>query len=112
MNSTWFQSHPNLDTSKPVSMSVGGASGVRIDVTTAVSPENYPRDFCSDLCVPLYPVGHHYIAVSSEGWKEGFVIVDVGGETVLIHVSAPTDKFDAFFPKVKKVLDTVVWKGA
>jgi hypothetical protein len=37
--------------------------------------------------------------------------VDVRGQTVVINVYAPEDKFDAFFPKAQKVLDTVEWKG-
>ena len=40
-----------------------------------------------------------------------YVIVDVGGETVLIDVAAPADKFDELLPKAQKVLDTVEWKG-
>jgi hypothetical protein len=36
--------------------------------------------------------------------------VDVGGETVVIDVAAPADKFDQFLPKVQKVLDTVEWR--
>jgi hypothetical protein len=37
--------------------------------------------------------------------------VDVGGETVVIDVAAPADKFDEFLPKAQKVLDSVEWKG-
>jgi uncharacterized protein YjbI with pentapeptide repeats len=40
-----FQRHPNLDTSKPVPVSVGGASGMRIDVTD-----------CGQPCLPLYTI--------------------------------------------------------
>jgi hypothetical protein len=46
-----------------------------------------------------------------EGFKERFVIVDVEGETVVIDVAAPADKFDEFLPKAQKVLDSVEWKG-
>ena len=100
---SWFQSHPNLDTSKPVPVSVGGASGKRIDVTYASAPENYPRDICGEEpCVPLYPtskLGNR----SYDGWKDRFIIVDVGGETLVIDVAAPAETFDAFFPKAQKV---------
>jgi hypothetical protein len=106
---SWFQRHPNLDTSKPVPVSVGGASGMRIDVTYASTPENYPRDVCGEQpCVPLYP-SVESANLSYAGWKDRFVIVDVGGETVIIDVAAPTDKFDEFLPKAQKVLDTVEW---
>jgi hypothetical protein len=110
---SWFQSHPNLELSdEPVPVSVGGASGMRIDVTTSSTPENYPRKFCrEEPCVPLYPLSNESGYGSFEGHKDRFVIVDVGGETVLIDVSATTDKFDEFLPKAQKVLDSVEWKG-
>jgi hypothetical protein len=38
--------------------------------------------------------------------------VDIESETVIIDVSAPAGKFDEFFPKAQKVLDTVEWEGA
>ena len=116
---SWFQSHPNVDTSEPVPMSVGGASGMRIDVTVTSTPENYPQKFCGEQpCVPLYPSTETGIEspgieaiLSNEEFKDRFVIVDFGGETVIIDVVAPTDRFDEFLPKAQKVLDTVAWKG-
>jgi hypothetical protein len=109
-----FQRHPNLDTSKPVPVSVGGASGMRIDVTD-----------CGQPCLPLYTIrggprtsGDLRFSMEvlryeefKEGFKERFVIVDVEGETVVIDVAAPADKFDEFLPKAQKVLDSVEWKG-
>jgi hypothetical protein len=103
---SWFQSHPNLDTSKPP-----GTSGKQIDVTVTSTPENYPQEVCGvEPCVPLYPTSAGVIT-SSEGWKHRYVIVDVGGETVIIDVAAPADKFDEFLPKAQKVFDTVEWQG-
>jgi uncharacterized protein YjbI with pentapeptide repeats len=108
----WFQSHPNLDTSKPLPVSVGGASGKRIDVTFTSTPENYPKDFCGEQpCVPLYPLSDESGIVGLEGYKDRFIIVDVGDETVIIDVGTQADRFDEFFPKAQKVLDTVEWKG-
>ena len=109
---SWLQSHPNLDTSKPRSVRVEGASGKRIDVTVTSTPENYPKDLCGGQpCVPLYPLSDENRILVYEGYKDRFVIVDVGGETVIIDVGAPADKFDEFLPKAQKVLDTVEWKG-
>src|SRR5215208_6964983 len=110
---SWFQSHPNLDTSKPVPVSVGGASGKRIDVTYASTPEDYPQDVCGEQpCVPLYTGSTSESTIANyDGSKDWFIIVDVGGETVLIDVAAPADRFDEFLPKAKKVLDSVEWKG-
>jgi uncharacterized protein YjbI with pentapeptide repeats len=111
---SWFQKHPNLDTtSKPVPMSVGGKSGVRIDVTTPVTtPENSSAVYCRGVpCVLLFSAGGAHI-VSYGGTKDRFVIVDdVEDKTVVIHISAPAGKFDEFLPKAQEVLDTVEWKG-
>jgi hypothetical protein len=75
---------------------VGGLSGKQIDVAASSTRE-----------VPLYP---GIRAVPYGGWKDRYVIVDVGGETVVINVSAPTYA-DTFFQKAQKVLDTVEWRG-
>jgi hypothetical protein len=77
---------------------VGGLSGKQIDV--AASSTRY---------VPLYP--GIYVLPSDEGLKDRYVIVDVGGETVVIDVVAPADKFDEVLPKAQKVLDTVEWSA-
>jgi len=110
----WLQRHPNLDTSKPVPVRVGGVSGKQIDATYNSTSGDYPRDFCGQYpCVPLYKVGstRESTIVSYDGWKDRFVILDVGKETVIIDIAAPTDEFDAFYLEARKVLDTVEWKA-
>ena len=109
---SWFQRHPNLDTSKPVPASVGDATGKQIDITASSTLENYPQKVCDEQpCVPLYPLSKGNPLRSYEEWKDRFVILDVGGETVLIDFGASTDKFSEFLPKAQKVLDSVEWKG-
>jgi len=112
---SWFQRHPNLDTSKPVPVNVGGVSGKQIDVTYSPASENYPQHLCGqdqDPCVPLYKgSSNDSEIVSIEGWKDRFIILDVGEKTVIIDVAAPAEAFDAYFPDAQKVLDTVEWKG-
>jgi hypothetical protein len=113
---SWFESHPNLDTSKPVPASVGDASGMRIDVTATSTSEDYPKDLCGGLpCVPLYTLSDENRILVYEGYKDRFVIVDVGSETVLIDVGIlagfQADRFDEFLPRAQKVLDHVEWNG-
>lgn len=114
---SWFQRHPNLETSKPVPVSVGGASGMRIDITETSAPENYPQDVCGfeQPCVPLFPysssISGSSAIVSYGEVKDRFVIVDLEGETVVINISAPADKFDEVLPKAQKALDTVKWEN-
>jgi hypothetical protein len=106
---SWFQRHPNLDTSEPVSVSVGGASGMQIDVLASSTPENYPRDICGrQPCVPLLPPG----IASAKDYKVRFIIVEVEGKPVVIAVAAQADKFEDTLPRAQKILDTVEWKGA
>ena len=110
---SWFQGHPNLDISEPVPMCVGGVSGMRIEVTTTSAPRNYPRHHCERPCVLLYQVSMAPVICSvEERSKHWFVIVDVGGKTMVIDISAPEDKFDEFLPRAQKVLDTVKWGTA
>jgi hypothetical protein len=107
----WFQSHPYLDTSKPVSVSVGGASGVRIDVMETSTPENYPQDICGEQpCVPLFPPGPTMLI--PEGVKNRFVIADVEDKTVVINVVAPADESEEFLLKAQALLDTVQWENS
>jgi hypothetical protein len=81
-------------------------------VMASSTPENYPRDICGrQPCVPLYPLGDKNGIVGYVDFKDRFIIVDVGGEMVLIDVTARADKFEDFLPKAQKMLDTVEWKS-
>jgi hypothetical protein len=107
---SWFRKHPNLDTSKPVLMSVGGESAVRIDATFT-SKTDSGTDSPGGPYAPLFRSSGGWI-VSRGATKDRFIIVDVSeGETVIIQVSAPTGTFDEFLPNAQKVLDSVEWKG-
>jgi uncharacterized protein YjbI with pentapeptide repeats len=107
---SWFRSHPHLDTSNPVSVTVGGVPGVRIDATASYTPENYPRDDCGDWpCVPLFPLGENSIS-SFVDKKDRFVIADVEDKTVIIDASDWADRFDEFAPVAQKVLGSVKWE--
>jgi hypothetical protein len=92
---------------------VGGASGIQIDVAASSTLEDYSRSFCGRKpCVPLYSTGEDTrVTYPSGTGKDRYVIVDVGGETVIINVTARAGKFDAFSPKVQEILDSVEWKG-
>jgi len=109
---SWFQSHPNLETSKPVPESVGGVSGMRIDVTCVPLPQEDASSGQELPCSPPFPIREGSILTPGGEVKDRYIIVDVRGETVLIDVAAETEgKFDEFLPKAQKVLDSVEWKG-
>jgi uncharacterized protein YjbI with pentapeptide repeats len=105
---SWFQKHPDLNTSKPEQVKIGGLSGVRLDISPKRAFE--PLDICTSRCVPLYPSSGSAVA-SYEKARDRFFVVDVGAETVVIDIAAPLDEFDEFLPKAQKVLDTVEWKS-
>src|SRR5215204_1781624 len=62
---SWFQRHPSLVISEPVSVRVGGLSGKQIDVAASSTQD-----------VPLY--SDIFAAPSDKGLKDRYVIVDVG----------------------------------
>ena len=112
---SWFQSHPKLKTSNPVPESVGGVSGMRIDVTCVPWPRDAPdRYILRPSCSPPFPIRAGGFSFSTQGAevKDRYIIVDVRGETVLINVATQTQerKFDEFLPIAQKVLDTVKWQ--
>ena len=108
---SWFQKHPNLETSKPKPVTIGNVSGMRIDVRASSVPRNYPHE-CGDLapCVLLYPFGEIDIMASYVGYLDRFIALDVNGEVVVVDIGAPSDNFGDFSPRAQKVLDTVKWE--
>jgi uncharacterized protein YjbI with pentapeptide repeats len=115
---SWLQKHPNLVTSRPVPVSVGGVPGVAIevtDITVSETTEETLRSYCGveQPCVPLLAMsatsGYRFTK-ASVGRKTRFVFVDVRGETVVFDINAPEDNFGEFLPEAQKVLDTVEWQ--
>jgi uncharacterized protein YjbI with pentapeptide repeats len=107
-----LQRYPGIHTSNVDRRTVGDKSGWQIDVTDTSAPEKYPQDVCGDEpCIPLYAGARESTIVSvHDNWKYRFIFLDVGGETVVINVAAPADKFDEFLPKAREVLGTVEWQ--
>jgi hypothetical protein len=112
---TWLQQHPYVSTEEPEQVSVGGIPGKQLEVDADV-PEGY-RDVegggCAVPCLPLLRLASGSVSHITEKGKDRFIILeDVQGETVIIIVSAPADKFEEFLPKAQKALDTVAWRGS
>jgi hypothetical protein len=105
---SWLQGHSGLDTSKPIPVRVGGASGVRMEVRVSSAPRDYPRG-CPRPCVPLYPTSVSTID-AIVGTKDRLVIVDVGEETVVVDVGAPDAEFEELIPRAQEALATVKWE--
>jgi hypothetical protein len=111
---TWLRSHPSLDISKPVPVTVGGEEGVRLDASVSPALADYSAECGPDPCVfllqdadqsgwPLYAGDKHRL----------IVLEDVGGETVVITIiGTSAEKFGRFLPKAQEVLDTVEWESA
>ncbi len=76
---SWFQKHPNLDTSKPKPVTVGGASGMRIDVKASSVPRNYPNECGDSPCVLLFPFGKIDAMASYVGYLDRFIALEVNG---------------------------------
>lgn len=105
----WYQQNPYLEVSDPEPAAIGDATGVSLSLRATSAPEDY-GEFCDDPCVPGYPVGDtawdFYL-----GDKEKDYVLEVGGDTVIVSITSPSDRFKEFVPKAQDVLDTVEWKA-
>jgi hypothetical protein len=97
----WFQTHPDMETEEPQSVTVGGVQGQQFDTLT------------TDAQAQLFNLSGAYQLTLPEGEKNRVVVLkDVAGETVTIIFGGPAVDFEEFLPEVQKVLDTVEWEGA
>jgi hypothetical protein len=61
----------------------------------------------------MLQLGGLVIHALERGSADGFIVLDdVEDKAVILWFATPRDEFDMFLPKVKKVLNTVEWKGA
>jgi hypothetical protein len=109
---SWFAEHPHLDASEPEPVTVGGVSGVQVDIEPSSVPKDYSPE-CGDLapCIPLYPFGEVDVMASYLGYRDRFVVLEVDGDVVIIDVAAPTDRFEGLARSAGEVLDSVEWEA-
>ena len=106
----WFQEHPQLRTSEPERLEVGGIEGTRFDAVVGDLPGDYFGE-CGSGCVDLFRVGGAYPVYLWEEDRASFVVLeDVEGETVTVGVFSPAAEFDDHAPEAQEVLDTVRWR--
>lgn len=97
---------------KPQPMSVGGVSGMRLDMYVDLLPEEYNSVWCGGgRDVALWPLQDGaWCAI--EGTLDRLIVLDnVEGKKVIIDVGGPSRTFEEFLPRAQKVLDTVEWEG-
>lgn len=44
-----------------------------------------------------------------EGYTNQVIVLDVGGEVVIISIESPAGKFEEFLPRAREVVDTIRW---
>ncbi len=94
----WLRKHPDLDTEEPVPVTVGGISGMRVDMT-------------AEHTTGLWQLSNQRIVALTKGARRGIIVLNVRGKTVLISILASsTDEFEEFLPKAQGVLATVEWE--
>jgi hypothetical protein len=94
----WFRKHPDLKAEEPIPVSVGGISGLRVDMV-------------AEHTTGLWQLSDRSVVNLTKGARRRVIVLDVRGDTVLISILAPSpDKFEAFLPKAQGVLDTVEWE--
>src|SRR5918992_1395374 len=91
---SWFEHHPQLKTSNPEPVTVGGVKGVQLETDVA---KDSPEDE-----VPSFRYSDGFEAGIVRGEQDRTIILDMKGEAVSIGVG---------FPRAQKVVDTVKWKG-
>jgi hypothetical protein len=92
---SWFQDHPQLKTSNPEPVTVGGVKGVELETDVAKDSPDVVQSF-------RYSDGFEAsIDRGEEG--AGTIILDMKGEAVSIGVG---------FPGAQKVVDSVRWEGS
>jgi tRNA A-37 threonylcarbamoyl transferase component Bud32 len=98
----WFRNHPNLETGKPVPVTVGGASGKRVDAVVSSVPKRHPAWLwtLSDGTA---------ISDVTKGARSRTFILDVDGKTVLIAIRG--DDYEKLLPRAMKVVNTVKWSS-
>jgi serine/threonine protein kinase/class 3 adenylate cyclase len=109
---SWLRNHPDLDTSNPVPVTVGGKAGVRLDVMVSPVPkDDYSLDcFTGGPCI--YVLGYdddNGLALWADQKNRLIVLEAVDGETVIIAVGGPAQEFAEFWPKAQGLLDTLEW---
>ena len=102
----WFQSHPHLVTTVS-DVTVSGLPARQVDVRVRTTPKPSPPECFGQKCVLLFRVAENLEWSVLPRWIDRFVILEVGGQTVVISYGSPRDLFEAFEPKVDAVLDTV-----
>jgi hypothetical protein len=112
----WFQRHPYVDTDEAKPVHIGGVGGKRFSAEFDV-PKGYVDvngGGCPTPCIPILQLGGDLVIHALErGSADEFIVLDdVEGKAVILWLAAPPDEFDKFQPKVKKVLETVEWKGS
>jgi hypothetical protein len=90
----WFQHHPQLKTSKPQPVRVGGVKGVEVE-THVDTPGFTP--------VQSFRYSDGFSTTIDRGEEGRTIILDMKGEAVSIGFG---------FPKAQKVIDTVKWGGS
>jgi hypothetical protein len=112
----WFQQHPYVDIGEAKPVHIGSVAGKRFSAEFDV-PKGYVDvngGGCSAPCIPMFQLGGDLVIHALErGSQDEFIVLEgVEGKAVILWFSATPEEFDTFLPKVKKVLDTVEWKGA
>jgi hypothetical protein len=109
----WFQHHPDLKTSEPKPVTVGGVKGVQFDVVVEDLPEDY-YGMCGEECVDIYYLsdGEKILAYLEPKKRKVIVLEDVKGSTVQIDFGSSVSDFDDFLPEAQKVVESVKWSGS
>ncbi|MEO8425316.1 MAG: hypothetical protein ABI595_15570 [Actinomycetota bacterium] len=118
----WFADHPMLQAEEPFATTLGGRDAKGIDYVVADAPkaeDSWPP--CGSPCVveipfnvdhedgPIQP-GGDFMFASGLGEHDREIVVEVGGQQLLVSMGGPSEKsFEMFLPIAEDVLDSIVF---
>jgi hypothetical protein len=106
----WLRSHPYLHVVKESPVTVGGITGVEVDVMTDTT-KAYPDNCFGQLCKYLFPASGAPPYGISGGSQFPLIMLKVGGTQVVVSPEAPPQmsphcNFGIFGPQPDQLLQT------
>lgn len=103
-----LRGHRHYTSGPLVSTTVAGYDAVLFE--SAVT-SGYAYRLCPRRCVLLFATSDRTLFGSLVGSRERTLVVDVGGEQLIVSISAPQDEFADFLPVAEEVLETLEIEG-
>ena len=101
----WLRGHKRLQVQSEGPTTLGAVAGTRLDFVVSAG---YAAEGCErSSCVLLFGAAPHSVIGVYAGDRNQVSVFRIGDQTVLVGMSAPADRFDAFAAEATKVIATL-----